>query len=69
MSTIKRPQEQKINDVAVTKKKIESAEVCEELTSSDNKDDDTAVTTQACFAEVTDTLNEAMCFSQPQASL
>jgi len=69
MSTIKRSQEQKVNDVAVTKKKIESAEVCEELTSSNNKDDDTAVTTQVCFAEVTDTLNEVTCFSQLQASL
>jgi len=53
----------------VTKKKIKLAEVCEESTSSDNKDDDTAVTTQACFAEVTDTLNEVTCFSQSQASL
>jgi len=39
------------------------------LTSSDDKDDDAAVTTQACFTEVTDTLNEVTCFSQSQASL
>ena len=53
----------------MTEKKIKSAEVCRESTSSDNKDDDAAVTTQAHFAEVTDTLDEAMCFSQPQTSL
>ncbi len=46
-----------------TRKKIESAEVCEELTSSDDKDDDAAMTTQAHFAEVTDTLKEATHFS------
>ena len=46
------------------KKSIKSAEVCEELTSSDNKDDDAAATTQACFTEVTDTLNKATHFSQ-----
>ncbi len=53
----------------MTEKRIESAEVCRELTSSDNKDDDAAAATQAHFAEVTDTLDEAMCFSQSQASL
>jgi len=53
----------------VTKKRIESAEVCEELTTSDNKDDDAAETTQAHFVKVTDMLNEATCFSQSQASL
>jgi len=53
----------------MTEKKIKSAEVCRESTSSDNKDDDAAVTTQAHFAEVTDTLDEAMCFSQSQTSL
>jgi len=51
------------------KKKIESAEVCEESITSDDKGDDAAETTQACFTEVTDTLNEVTCFSQPQASL
>ena len=69
MSTIKESQEQEINSVAVTEKRIKSAEVCEESTTSDNKDDDAAKTTQAHFAEVTDTLDEAMCFSQSQASL
>jgi len=49
----------------VTEKKIESAEVCRELTSSDDKDDDTATATQACFTEMTDTLDEATHFSQP----
>jgi len=53
----------------MTENKIKSAEVCEESTSSDDKDDDTAVTTQAHFAEVTDTLNEVTCFLQSQASL
>jgi len=47
-----------------TEKKIKPAEVCEELTSSDNKDNDAAVTTQAHFVKVTDTLNEATHFSQ-----
>jgi len=69
MSAIKKPQEQEVNDVAATRKRIKSAEVCEESTSSDNKDDDAVTATQAHFAEVTDTLNEAMCFSQSQASL
>ena len=69
MSTIKEPQEWKINDVAATKKEIKSAEVCKESTSSDDKDNDAAVTTQACFTEVTDMLDEAMRFSQSQASL
>jgi len=49
--------------VAVTEKRIKSAKVCRESISSDNKDDDTAVTTQAHFTEVTDILDEAMCFS------
>jgi hypothetical protein len=53
----------------VTEKKIESAEVCKESTTSDDKDNDAAVTTQAHFTEVTDTLDEAMCFSQSQAPL
>jgi len=48
----------------VTEKKIKSTEVCEESTTSDNKDNDAAETTQAHFAEVTGTLNEATCFSQ-----
>jgi len=43
MSAIKKPQEQEANDVAATEKKIKSAEVCEELTSSDDKDDDAAI--------------------------
>jgi len=51
------------------KKKIESAEVCEESITSDDKDNDAAVTTQAHFIKVTDTLDEVMCFSQSQASL
>jgi len=48
----------------VTEKRIKSAEVCEESTSSDNKDNDAAVTTQAHFTEVTDALDEATHFSQ-----
>ena len=64
MSTIKEPQEQEVNSVAATKKKIKPAEVCEESTTSDNKDDDAAAATQAHFAEVTDTLDEATRFSQ-----
>jgi len=69
MSTIKRSQKQEVNSVMTTEKKIKSAEVCEELTSSNNKDNDAAAATQACFTEVTDTLDEATCFSQSQASL
>jgi len=69
MSAIKESQEQGTNSVAATKKKIESAEVCKESTTSDNKGNDAAGATQAHFTEVTDTLDEAMCFSQPQASL
>jgi len=69
MSAIKGSQEQGANSVAVTKKKIEPAGVCKESTTSDNKDNDAAETTQAHFTEVTDTLDEAVCFSQPQASL
>jgi len=53
----------------VTEKKIKPAKVCEESTTSDDKDNDAAVTTQACFTEVTDMLDEAVHFSQPQASL
>jgi len=53
----------------MTEKKIKPAGVCEESTTSDNKDDDAAVTTQAHFTEVTDMLDEAMHFSQPQAPL
>jgi len=62
----------------VTEKKIESAEVCRESTSLNDKDDDavtatqtsfTEVTaTQTSFTEVTDTLEKATHFSQPQAS-
>jgi len=64
MSTIRESQEQKVNNVAVIKKDIKPAEVCRELTSSDDKDDDAAVTTQAHFIKVTDTLGEATHFSQ-----
>jgi len=69
MSTIRESQKQKVNSVVATEKRIKLTEVCEELTSSNNKDNDTVVTTQAHFTEVTDTLDEATCFSQPQASL
>jgi len=48
----------------VTEKKIKSAEVCKESTTSDNKDDDAAGATQAHFTEVTGALNEATHFSQ-----
>ena len=65
MSAIEKPQEQEANDVAVTRKRIESAEVCKESTTSDNKDNDAVVTTQAHFTEVTGTLDEATRFSQP----
>jgi hypothetical protein len=68
MSTIKNHKNE-VNSVAATERRIKSAEVCEELTSSDDKDNDAAVTTQAHFTEVTDTLDEATCFSQSQASL
>jgi len=64
MSAIRKSQEQEVSSVAVTEKRIKSAEVCEESTTSDNKGDDAAETTQAHFAEVTDALNEAACFSQ-----
>jgi len=64
MSTIKESQEQETSDVAVTEKRIKSAEVCEELTSSDNKDNDAVTATQTHFTEVTDTLKEATHFSQ-----
>ena len=53
----------------MTEKEIKLTEVCEESTSSDDKDNNIATATQTCFAEVTDTLNEAMCFSQSQALL
>jgi len=48
----------------VTETEIKPTEVCEELTSSDDKDDDAAAAMQACFTEVTDTLNEATHFTQ-----
>jgi len=64
MSTIREPQEQEVNDVAVTEKKIKSAKVCRESITSDNKDNDAAVTTQAHFTEVTGALDEATHFSQ-----
>ncbi len=48
----------------MTKKRIKSAEVCEESTTSDDKDDDAAAATQAHFTEVTDMLDEATCFSR-----
>ncbi len=69
MSAIKESWEWEVNSVAMTRKSIKSAEVCEELTSSDDKDNDAAVTTQAHFTEVTDMLKEATCFSQSWASL
>jgi len=69
MSAIKESQEQGTNSVAATKKKIKSAEVCKESTTSDNKGNGAAEATQAHFTEVTDTLDEAVCFSQPQALL
>jgi len=53
----------------VTEKRIKSAEVCKESTSSNDKDNDVAVTTQAHFTEITDALDEATHFSQSQASL
>jgi len=64
MSTIKKSQEQEVNNVAVTEKKIKLTEVCKELTTSDDKDNDAAAATQAHFTEVTDALNEATHFSQ-----
>jgi len=39
-------------------------EVCRELTTLNDKDNDAAVTTQACFAEVIGALKEAARFSQ-----
>ncbi len=53
----------------MTEKKIKPAGVCRESTTSDDKDDDAAEATQACFVKVTGTLDEVTCFSQPQASL
>ena len=69
MSTIKKSQEQEVNDVTATEKRIKLTEVCEESTSSDDKDSDAVTITQAHFTEVTDALDEAAHFSQPQASL
>ena len=69
MSAIKKPWEQEVNNVAMTEKKIGLTKVWEKLTTSDNKDKDTATTTQAHFAEVTGVLNEATCFSQSWAPL
>jgi len=69
MSTIKKSQEQEVNSVATMRKKIKSTEVCRESITSDNKDNDAAAATQAHFTEVTNALDEAMCFSQSQASL
>ena len=69
MSTIKKSQEQEVNDVTVTEKRIRSTKVCEELTSSDDKDSDAVTITQAHFTEMTDALNEAAHFSQSQALL
>jgi len=65
MSTIREPQEQRVNSVATMRKKIKSAEVCRELTTSDNKGDGAAAATQAHFVKVTGVLNEATHFSQP----
>ncbi len=53
----------------MTKKRIKPAKVCEESTTSDDKDNDAVMTTQAHFTKVTDTLNEATHFSRSQASL
>jgi len=39
-------------------------EVCRELTTLDDKDNDAAAATQACFAKVTGALKEAAHFSQ-----
>ncbi len=69
MSTIKESWEWEISSVAATEKKIKSAEVCKESTSSDDKDNDAATATQTCFAEVTDMLEEVTHFSQSWASL
>jgi len=64
MSAIEESQEQEVNSVVMTRTKIKPAEVCKESTTPDDKGDDTAETTQAHFAEVTDILDEATCFSQ-----
>jgi len=64
MSTIKEPQEQGASSVAVTEKRIKSAEVCEESITSDDKGNDAAAATQAHFIKVTGTLDEATHFSQ-----
>ncbi len=64
MSTIRESQEQEVSNVVTTEKRIKLKEVCRESTTSDNKGDDTAEATQARFAEVTDTLDEAARFSQ-----
>jgi len=64
MSTIKKSQEQEVNDVTATEKRIKLTEVCEESTSSDDKDSDAVTITQVHFTEVTDALDEAAHFSQ-----
>jgi len=53
----------------MTEKRIESAEVCKESITSDNKDNNAAAATQAHFVKVTGTLDKAAHFSQSQASL
>ncbi len=69
MSAIKKSQEQEVSNVVMTEKKIKSTEVCRELTSSNDKDDDAAAATQTHFAKVTGALKEVTHFSQSQASL
>ena len=69
MSAIRKSQEWEINSVTVMRKKIKLTEVCKELTSSNNKDNDAVTAMWACFTEVTDTLDKAVCFSQSQALL
>jgi len=64
MSAIKESWEWGVSNVTATRKRIKSAEVCRELTSSDDKDDDAAAATQTHFAEVTGALEEATHFSQ-----
>ncbi len=69
MSAIKRSWEWEINDVTVTRTEIKLTEVCRESTSFNDKDNDAAATMWTHFAEVTDTLDEVMHFSQSQTSL
>jgi len=64
MSAIEESQEQETNSVTATETETKSAEVCRELTSFNDKDNDAAAATQTCFTEVTDTLDEAVHFSQ-----